>query len=765
LVWFDQPHSTFHFPNARAQPGFLLSEKRSYQTSDKGLTVRLRIVKFFTDLFGTDVSSDQVPREQHAVFWLRLALFATLLIGTVVFWTLAWSGYRDALIDADRKLERAVGLMRQHALSTFEVNDVLAGRIRDMLALDGDLSGVDPLDRERRVHARLKEVAAATPQVQSIGVWNSDGRPLASTQFFPVPPQLNGNEKDYFEAQKQPGIGLFLSGPVTERYHHDPYFLVSRRREARDGRFLGVVVIGLSTQSFNDYYREIVARSEPMALTLARPDGHVLTRSPDAASSGSSLQFDRRLADMLRGESGLPRTRRDAAGEEWLWTVRKVGGLPLYVDASMRRVDALAPWKNDLWLSGLTVLCLTLALGSSLFFALHRAQRNARALQYWHQEILRRTAAEDALRQAQKLEAIGQLTGGVAHDFNNLLMVVNTNLHILKLKAGSAPFEREIAAIGRAVTNGQSLTRQLMAFSRRQALQVEIIDLDERMPAICDLLKHSLRPGISLKCHVVPHTWPVKIDVSELELALLNLVVNARDAMPEGGAINLHIGNVKLDASVNAVDALTGEFVGVRVQDTGHGVPADLIGRVFEPFFTTKEVGKGTGLGLSQVYGFAKQSGGTAMIASQPGQGTTLTLFLPRAGMPMRLPHDSLGVILVADASPAVGDSITALLEQLGYSAQLKQDAMEVLEALTGSGPYDLLLIDVALTGGMSGFELVRVVRGRFPALPVILTTGFGASDPRVLEEGLPVLAKPFDMKALTNTLQARLGRANTRTA
>jgi two-component system NtrC family sensor kinase len=684
---------------------------------------------------------------RHAA-WLRLTLI--LGLGATAIWLAAasWLSYRQIHVEAGQKLDQLTRLVAEHALMSFETNEVMAGRVRDVLLDDGSPQETVNRERERRIHHRLREIAQTIPQAQSIWVWNSDGAALASSSVYPVPAQLNAATRDYFEFQKRPGAGLFVSEPMRKRANSGALVHLSWRREASDGRFMGVIVITLDMRAFNDYYRDL-ARDTSLSLVLARADGMMISRYPEAPDSSVRLRFDQQLAD-------TPDNKKPAERAAPLTVVRRVGALPLYASASLQEESA-----RERWLQALVGLLLqAIASGGCVsvlaWLALKAILRGQRLLQVACEETARRACAEDALRQAQKLEAIGQLTGGVAHDFNNLMMVVNTNLHIVKLKDQAGHFERELNAIDRAITNGQSLTRQLMAFSRRQPLQIETIDLAEHLPVICDLIKHSLRPGITLECQIAAHTWKVCVDVSELELALLNLAVNARDAMPEGGSIHIQVGNLNLDGSVSPTNPLFGEFVGILVRDTGHGVPADVLERVFEPFFTTKGVGQGTGLGLSQVHGFASESGGTAMMASRPADGTTVTLFLPRA-LASEPEHtgQTRRTIVVAEASVAVGESIAALLEELGYRTRVTRDSMEVLDILTRGLPCDLLLADVAMQGGMNGVDLVRVVRSRFPDLPVVLMSGFGTADPRGQEEGLTVLSKPFDMQTLTSALDA----------
>ena len=272
-----------------------------------------------------------------------------------------------------------------------------------------------------------------------------------------------------------------------------------------------------------------------------------------------------------------------------------------------------------------------MALFSVSLLALRRVRNEQRLVEQWQGEVARRQLVEQTLRQSQKMEALGQLTGGVAHDFNNMLMVISGNAELLKRKAAGAGVDRQISAIEHAARNGEALTRKLLAFSRRRLVQSRSIELGPFVAKLVDLLKPSLPDGIELIGDIPAGTWPVQADAGDLELSLVNIVLNARDAMSGGARVTIAAQNRILHADDPATDHLAGEFVALSAQDNGAGIAAEHLPRVFEPFFTTKDVGRGTGLGLSQVYGFAKQNGGAVTVTSAPGDGTTVTLFLRRA--------------------------------------------------------------------------------------------------------------------------------------
>ena len=376
------------------------------------------------------------------------------------------------------------------------------------------------------------------------------------------------------------------------------------------------------------------------------------------------------------------------------------------------------------------------------------------------------TALERAQRQAahlQKMDAIGQLTGGIAHDFNNLLMIVSGHAQRLKSRLPDAKDARALAAIEMAATRGENLTRQLLSFARTLPLNPTVIDPAEAVAAIRDVLAGSMHVNIEFQIDVPDTTWPVCVDKSELELALVNLAVNARDAMPDGGRIVIAADNVHLEAAL-APESLAGDFVALSVADSGSGIPPDLLPRVTEPFFTTKGPDKGTGLGLSQVYGFARRSEGAVTIDSAVGRGTKVTVYLPRthAAFAAPSPQDdgqyvSLDrqTILVVEDNAEVRHVAVSLLEQLGYRTIEAEHAAAAIDVLAAGASVALVFSDVVLPGQTDGLALARIVAERYPSLPVVLTTGYT----KVFETApeFPVLRKPYQISALGRVIQQSL--------
>jgi len=363
--------------------------------------------------------------------------------------------------------------------------------------------------------------------------------------------------------------------------------------------------------------------------------------------------------------------------------------------------------------------------------------------------------AREQLAMSQKMEAIGKLTGGIAHDFNNLLMIIGGSAQIFaRLLDPKLP--RAIEAIQIAAKRGESLTRQLLTFSRHQPLSPTVVDLNASIKNMRTMIESSLRGNIVYNENIGDGVWPVKVDLAELELAIVNIAVNARDAMPNGGTFTLSVNDVTLDQETGD-NRLEGAFLAIAFSDTGTGIPPNLLSKMFDPFFTTKEVGKGTGLGLSQVYGFAHQAGGTVTADSKVGQGTTITVYLPVcvdeqiAGKEVsaaKTKAQQRQTVLVVDDSADVAEVTSSLFEHLGYETIYRESAEAALKLLEVGTKIDLVFSDIVMPGTIDGVGLAREIRARYPNLPVALTTGY--SDAAIAAPAnLRILRKPFDTEAL----------------
>jgi signal transduction histidine kinase/CheY-like chemotaxis protein len=408
-----------------------------------------------------------------------------------------------------------------------------------------------------------------------------------------------------------------------------------------------------------------------------------------------------------------------------------------------------APFTRSLWVLGFAGVGAAL-LTALLLWLIRREIVSAR------QQI--------ALRErASRMESLGRMTGGVAHDFNNLLMIMLGNIELLERKlAGNPAAERNISAIKKAAERGAQLTAELLAFSRGETSQADVVDLAERIRAMLSMLRHSLPVTIKIDLRIAPGVFKVSVDPIQLDLAVLNIAVNARDAMPEGGILAIRIERAPFP------DRSGRQGILLSIADTGTGVPAEALPHVFEPFFTTKGTGKGTGLGLSQVYGFAKAAGGLADITSKQGRGTTVSIFLPEASGTVTpastadvssappLPSRNAARVLLVDDNDEVRSVAAAFLTEQGFQVQQAVNGSEAL-AMLEQGGIDYLISDIVMPDGPDGFGVATSARRRWPDLPILLVSGYSIHTQEAARLGFEVLPKPFDMAGLAAAIDRGL--------
>ena len=406
-----------------------------------------------------------------------------------------------------------------------------------------------------------------------------------------------------------------------------------------------------------------------------------------------------------------------------------------------------------------------------------RTEQLAQANQRLQNEMFERERAEDALRHAQKMEAVGQLTGGIAHDFNNMLTGIIGSLDLMQRYIANGRADeigRFTEAAVSSANRAAALTHRLLAFSRRQSLDRKKLDVNELVHSLEDLIRRTKGDPIELELRLTDTAWPVSTDVSQLENALLNLVINARDAMPEGGKLLIETANVYLDGSdITTLEPVkAGDYLMLAVSDNGTGMTPSVRSKAFDPFFTTKPIGQGTGLGLSMIYGFAQQSGGHVSLDSVPGQGTCVRLYLPRLKTPelqaaevepvsVTPPTASGETVMVVEDDPAVRMLVLDLLKELGYRGYEAQDATSALPLLESDSRIDLLVTDVGLPG-MNGRQLAEIARQHRPGLKVLFMTGYAqkaAERQGFLEDGMDMVAKPFALELLASKIRTMLSQ------
>lgn len=385
-------------------------------------------------------------------------------------------------------------------------------------------------------------------------------------------------------------------------------------------------------------------------------------------------------------------------------------------------------------------------------------------------DITRQRKLEHQLRQALKMEAIGQLTGGIAHDFNNVLTVVSGNLELVHRKlinVGDDTLIRQLERARDAAQRGADTTRRLLAFSRHRALEPTAVDVNETLRGLCDFLERILGGGIDLVTELAPDVHPVLCDANQFENAIINLAVNARDAMSGSGTLVIATANTAVDDAAADIDVPPGDYVAVTVSDTGCGISPQQREKIFEPFFTTKDAGAGTGLGLSMVYGFVRQSRGGVQLVSEVGRGTQLTLLFPRGDGPLKLqaavPDDAIETgsetVLLVEDNAAVRDAVRAMLTTLGYRTLTARDARHALEMFERHPDIDLLITDIVMSGGMTGLDLAERLQQRRPALNIIYTSGYADQvlHHRKRPKNAVWLDKPFSLSSLSRKIRAVL--------
>lgn len=697
-----------------------------------------------------------------------IVLLAALLPLLASLALAAWQ-LRARAEEGHGRMERLVRVAAEHASKVFETNEMLLRRVFDLL---GDEDDARIVAREAVLHERLRAMVAELPQVQSIWVQDASGHPLLSNRFYPAPRVLDVSDREFFVWHRERRGGLFITEALVGRVTGDVFSDLSLRRERPDGTFAGLVSVGLHVRTFDELHAELTRELPGSAVALLRADGRWISRVPGPVPIELRVAEEGGLARAMREEriAGRLEARSPIDGELRQVAYRRVPGYPVYAVAGLTRADVLARWRRDMALLATIVVPLTIGMVALAWLALRRAEESLASVERLQSETAQRLRVEAALRQSQKLETLGRLTGGVAHDFNNLLTVVGNNVHLLKRADSGRADCAQLAAIERAVRTGAQLTRQLLAFSRRQVVRVETIRLQERIPELLVLVRPLLPPGVDLEVEVAPDTAGIEVDGAEFELAILNLVSNARDAMPDGGRLQLSARN----ATPNEPGDLPGPHVRVDVADTGTGIAPEQMPRVFEPFFSTKPHGEGTGLGLAQVMALCRSAGGVARISSEAGRGTTVTLLFaavdakqaaarPAAPEPPR----TLGLrVLLAEDNADVAVATQELLETMGCTVGRVADADAAIALLGAPGaPYDAMLSDIAMPGSRDGIALGAWVREHRPGMGVVLMTGYAERVGRAVEQGLVVLAKPCPPTALAaalwNASVAARGRAS----
>jgi len=690
-------------------------------------------------------------------------LVASIVIPVTIFAYASWINFQNAVAHADEQLAASLNILSQQASGVFQSVDLTFTAVDAIL---GDLTDEQIKASDQTLHQQLGKLEKSVKAIDAILVADRNGHTIVSSALFPIPAGLDIADRDYFLAQVERDAGTYVGAASRSRVRQEAFFGISRRRTLRDGKFNGIIMISVTPKVFSEFYRQL-GSDTTARFTLSKSNGAIIARFP--APTGDITNFRPDSGFMLsvvdHPEGGFVTTSYSVDDVQRRFAYLKLGYADLYVSDGIQTDTILLSWMRAMASHLIFGIPATLVLFTLVLLAMRRT----RAL---YAEAERRDMAEQALRQSQKMEAVGQLTGGVAHDFNNLLTIIIGNLGIAKRGVVEARAERALnnALIG--AERAAQLTQRLLAFSRRQPLNPRFLDINKLIVAISDLLTRTLGENIELETISGAGLWKVEVDASEMESTLLNLALNARDAMPEGGKLTIETSNAYLDEAYcrEHEGIVPGQYVLVAVSDSGGGMSAETIDRAFEPFFTTKEAGKGTGLGLSQVYGFMKQSGGHVKIYSESGEGTTIKLYLPRregdevvvsGGEDLNSERGGGETILIVEDDDGVRQYASEILRDLNYQVIEARDSATALRLLDADKKFDLLLTDVVLPG-KNGRELADEVERRRPGTKIIFMTGYSRNaivHQGRLDAGIELIPKPLTERVLARKIRQLLNR------
>jgi signal transduction histidine kinase/ActR/RegA family two-component response regulator len=695
---------------------------------------------------------------------LRRLTFLVLLIPILCFAAAAWKDRSAILQTAESDGVKIVALLHEQAENLFAGHQIILDMIVDRVkGLDWDtVQARSDLLHELEVMDRRLDGAS------EILLVDASGRVRATTVHTEANELLPPADRRCFLVLSRNEVESCISQPYADPSAGHYMFSLSQRL-AKDGQFNGIAQVAISA----DYIVGLWASATPSVsdiVTMFKADGTVLAQSGPQSGSGPSLpDLGKSLIEKIGdNQTGIIRGPLLAGGVDRITVYAKLGEQPVYIGISLDKGAILTTWFTNLTIYGLVAASAMAGIIVAFGMAMRRAQSERRALSLWQAEIEERVKAQEQLRQSQKMESLGKLTGGIAHDFNNLLTVIVGNLGLVKRLVPGGKAHEYLQTAMKASESAVQLTTRLLAFARKQVLAPKAVDLPRLLDGMEDFLLRTLGHDVKLRVSCDPGLWPALVDPNQIELIVLNLAINARDAMPKGGTLTIKVSNGEFGPGAPH-DLAPGQYVVVTVTDTGTGMDAATLARATEPFFSTKEVGKGTGLGLSMMQGFVTQSGGASRLRSQPGCGTQIEMWLPRARVlpeELKIPTvqdqwQDCGSILVCDDDPAVLQFICSALETKGYQALSVTNGRSAIAMLEMNKSIRLLVLDFTMPE-MNGAAVIRALRVSRPDLPVLLVTGNANLD--AIQNDLPdtaVLAKPFDYKVLTRRVSAMLEAAD----
>ncbi|HET6605444.1 MAG TPA: response regulator [Rhodopila sp.] len=687
----------------------------------------------------------------------------------VLFGSFAWYDYRVEQHRALDSLDSTADALAEHAQAILETADLVLARVLDHT----QAQDWDTISHSVETHAFLLSLRQELPQLESVFLVSPQGMNVATSRQFPAQP-ISDKDRDYYILARAGEQNTYVSSSFRGRIADTYAFTITRPRLRAD-MFDGLAGVTISPHYFQGFYGAVLKHPRQAAAALVRDDGAMLARFPDGDFAPRLTAASPLLKAIRAGEDrGRLVNAFGRGADRGITAFRRLQGWPMVVTYTMDEAFYLHDWYFHVILFAISASLVGLALLWAEKVMLKTSRQEHQVLLRLVDETRRRQQAETALLQAQKLEALGRVTGGVAHDFNNLLAAIMGSLEMLQKHVTAPRQSRLIATARKAAERGAQLTGQMLAFSRHKEMVIRPVDAAAAIHGLDHLLRQSIGPSVSIEYRMDDETCMAMADQTQLEVALLNLAVNARDAMQDGGTLTLGCRRLTLPADSEREPSLpAGAYVEIVVQDTGSGMPEEVRLRVFEPFFTTKGPSKGTGLGLSMVFGFATMSGGTATVESAPGAGTTVRIFLPAAIAQTMPGEDRAAVdpdpardaqndqrILLVDDDTDVRSTIHAMLEDLGYTVVVAEDALAALARLENDRTFDLLVVDFAMPD-MNGSQLAAAIRAQWLEAPLMFVTGYVENDALLpwRTQGVMTLSKPFTQPELANTVRQAIER------
>lgn len=694
---------------------------------------------------------------------LFIALVASVFVPILFIVGYGYASYENRVSDSAEMIERLANVAEARVGKAFDAGRDVASDAAELLGVDSDAV---VLAQKEKMASLLHTLARQSPAVEAICVFGQTGRLLVSSLDATASPNWCMQDGLPARERQKTNLEVSLLRPVARG--QEEFLDISLERLDRNGHYLGVVSVLLRRSHLLALYEDLATQDTGLTLGLYTLNGDILARFPPPRLQPAPATNVNLMKAIGQGSSsGEIRLFSTLDGVEKLLSYRRVAMFPVYVTAGISVSSVVDKWLRRDGLVALATLIPCVGIWLLVGFSRRRLNDERLAWESWRAEVGMRLSAEAKARQMTKMSALGNLVASVAHDFNNLLMVVKANMELARRK-GFNGLEKEVTAVERAATGAEALARKLLSVSRKQPLRQQVVQLATLVEEALPLLTTSLGDNVDIRISNMDSAWPVLVDPHELESALVNIAVNAKQAMPHGGRFSLESENAQLahNPGLNS-----GEYLIVSCSDNGSGMSAAVAQRAFEPLFTTKSASAGAGLGLAQVFAVCEQAGGTAQINSVLSKGTTVRLYFPRyTGIEVQgeAPEEirnsiistekkSKGSILLVEDNDEVAAGLVAVLEVFGWDTRHESSGDAALAVLQTGETFDLILSDIQMPGQNNGIDVAEKVRNTWPQQAIALMTGYADELERAKHAGVTILAKPFNI----DDLQALLERVH----